>query len=902
MAKILIGKIKGPQGEQGPKGDKGDQGIQGIQGKQGIQGPQGPTGPRGPQGEKGDKGNTGSVGPTGPKGEQGVQGPKGDPFTYEDFTTEQLSALVGPQGPQGEQGPKGNAGTTDWNELENRPFYDNIVTEYAECRLEKTAGDANGAGHASSQEVAKLIFEDPSCITLRFNGDDHTLTGEYYDEDRYRYYKIIDKSGTRLSAKFYIELYNGAPRGFIGYKELYGTTYMIVKANSIKGELVKIDPKFLPDSIGSVKSVNGIEPDETGNVQIEFPEESGVSSWNDLTDKPFYEETVTNVIPGLNIAWDGNMDDLPNFRVGRNLVYRVSDITPTLEQLQTATAALSNVSNGQPNGQTFKLSEFSVLDNTDQVVSINGAVSVAVVYDESYGYPTGLYLQNNYSLFISSLTSPDIENTSTELKTLDKKFLPEALQFGEETIVTHLDTITWDGNTEGLTQFAGSIQTYASAPTPEFYRVFNGAPQMSDLANGCTVQLFLYGSLEDPVTLTSENIVDGGAYYAMANQYEEVQVIIIPEDTNDDGTELLKGVYFRRMPYDDVYLAKFSISGYTFEAIETTVTKIDPKFLPESIDEEGVAQVVRNNFPGGIGFSDREIDVTWNGNTNGLESFELDGMVVYKISDAVLTLDNLPGAMLTLTDTGQPISVEEFSQPAMEGVIILGAEFAFAISSSNTPFPSMGVWVDPQAPRFTVTKGTIGKIDFKYLPGQIVTGMANINEVLGSIETNITDSWGVNVDFPILNLQNGDEVYVEITTSTDGTYSNGSLTYSGTGTTRVKAVAEVDEDGVYLGLGEVILYKRIYPSEQTTLMPRMTGLYANYEGNEVMRVFVESSGSFSSTDFTGMCENIPVTITLNKIEQQELPAIITMVDVMNPNLRWQLGVVDGELKILAADK
>ena len=50
----------------------------------------------------------------GPQGEVGPQGPQGKPFKYEDFTIEQLELLtgpqgeVGPQGPQGEPGPKGD--------------------------------------------------------------------------------------------------------------------------------------------------------------------------------------------------------------------------------------------------------------------------------------------------------------------------------------------------------------------------------------------------------------------------------------------------------------------------------------------------------------------------------------------------------------------------------------------------------------------------------------------------------------------------------------------------------------------------------------------------------------------------------------------------------------------------
>ena len=60
------------KGEKGEKGDKGDKGLQGVQGEQGI---------------KGD---------TGAQGEQGIQGVKGDPFTYDDFTPEEIENLKKP--------------------------------------------------------------------------------------------------------------------------------------------------------------------------------------------------------------------------------------------------------------------------------------------------------------------------------------------------------------------------------------------------------------------------------------------------------------------------------------------------------------------------------------------------------------------------------------------------------------------------------------------------------------------------------------------------------------------------------------------------------------------------------------------------------------------------------------
>ena len=130
--------IKGPQGLKGPQGDVGPQGEQGIQGPKGPQGPKGETGPQGergiqgPKGDKGDpftysdftedqinnlkngpkgdKGDPGETGPQGPQGPQGPKGPKGDSFTYNDFTEAQIEGLKGPQGPKGETGPQGPQG------------------------------------------------------------------------------------------------------------------------------------------------------------------------------------------------------------------------------------------------------------------------------------------------------------------------------------------------------------------------------------------------------------------------------------------------------------------------------------------------------------------------------------------------------------------------------------------------------------------------------------------------------------------------------------------------------------------------------------------------------------------------------------------------------------------------
>ena len=131
---------QGIQGDTGAKGDKGDKGADGAPGAKGDKGDTGETGPAGPAGPQGAKGDTGATGPAGPQGEKGdtgatgPQGPKGDKGDTGD------TGPTGPQGPKGDkgdtgeqgiQGPKGDQGdpgTTDYNDLTNKPTN---VSEFA---------------------------------------------------------------------------------------------------------------------------------------------------------------------------------------------------------------------------------------------------------------------------------------------------------------------------------------------------------------------------------------------------------------------------------------------------------------------------------------------------------------------------------------------------------------------------------------------------------------------------------------------------------------------------------------------------------------------------------------------------------------------------------------------------
>ena len=139
------------------KGDKGEQGEPGIQG---------------PAGEQGPKGDT---------GEAGAKGDKGDPFTYEDFTQEQLAALKGEKGDTGEQGIQGVAGNKGQDGL-------------------TTAISVNGTTYTHSNGTITLPNYPTIPNSLPANGGNADTVGGYaiWVGTQAQYNAITSKSSTTI--------------------------------------------------------------------------------------------------------------------------------------------------------------------------------------------------------------------------------------------------------------------------------------------------------------------------------------------------------------------------------------------------------------------------------------------------------------------------------------------------------------------------------------------------------------------------------------------------------------------------------------------------------------------------------------------------------------------------------
>lgn len=164
-------------------------------------------------------------------------------------------------------------------------------------------------------------------------------------------------------------------------------------------------------------------------------------SYNDLKDRPFYEETEIVNEP-LNITWDGNTEGLFEAALptpeatdlGVRNVYKMSDVVLSDEHLKSASIRTPKAVNLGDAWDTLLGQGYivSAQDATIVTVPRENVVIVAVrednyVYDANITLDKGLYFSKyNIQQYISSfVTAEPVEQTRTTLKKLDKKFLPD---------------------------------------------------------------------------------------------------------------------------------------------------------------------------------------------------------------------------------------------------------------------------------------------------------------------------------------------------------------------------------------------------------------------------------------------------------------------------------------------
>lgn len=207
---------------------------------------------------------------------------------------------------------------------------------------------------------------------------------------------------------------------------------------------------------------------------------------------------------------------------------------------------------------------------------------------------------------IGAATKAELDSVSNEVDVLNDRF---------DVQDEHPDTLTWDGNTEGL--------DYIIEPGVNctYYRVSDVVLSDDDVYN---ISSF---SLSDGTIITKESVGEQFVLKVADCVYcfTEFALYIVTKDYSEPSAfesnmNVIKpGVYF--IKDGDIYISSLTINGYTgFKFI-----KLKEEYLPETKWE-----YIKNKPFDSISIS--EVTYTWDGNTEGKELME-DGSLVKISSD-----------------------------------------------------------------------------------------------------------------------------------------------------------------------------------------------------------------------------------------------------------------------------
>jgi hypothetical protein len=324
----------------------------------------------------------------------------------------------------------------------------------------------------------------------------------------------------------------------------------------------------VPDAVADfIERISKVEPEKAPVM----PPFAGGADWNAKEGEPghvlnrtHYEETTT--VKGDTLTWDGNTEG------------KVTAVDGMFVKISDAIVTVEDIKNGYTYGSTWEDGSYhefeeTIYNDAGCAISIIEGIFVSVLSDvaefDGLVFPEkGMYVCTPYAeeapLAITIPGYTGFVSKQTVVKTIDPKFLPEALQFGETTVMG--DTLTWDGNTEGLVLFNIGKSVY---------KVSDAVPTMADLENGATIKLS--DSLEVTECDVRESmpgliLIDAGSVVVISESVAGTEIggVMLPEA----GTYLYKYV-----EGDDQYVASITIPGYTgFET--TTIKPLDEKYLP----------------------------------------------------------------------------------------------------------------------------------------------------------------------------------------------------------------------------------------------------------------------------------------------------------------------------------
>ena len=302
----------------------------------------------------------------------------------------------------------------------------------------------------------------------------------------------------------------------------------------------KITGKMIPGGGSSVQS----DWNQTDSSAADF-----------IKNKPFGE----SLTGGDTLTWNGNIAGLDNVE---GVYYKVSDIVPTIEDF--VNGGVITVSDGRSMNVVNKDVR---QDGTNILIAPGGNMPVAVIAtSDANGFSTGLYLMSMEGMYVSSFTINGYNGFETKVvKPIDNKYLEPFETVGG-------DTLTWDGNTEGLYEIGG------------MYRIAEITPTLADVTGKTAILLIGENSLNLSVTdMTADT--GGVESYALMNAESGLMVQVFTADI--PTYSIVKGIYVSE---EILFPFSLTINGYT----GFTTTKLKEEYIPVDYIKQLIAEVTGN--------------------------------------------------------------------------------------------------------------------------------------------------------------------------------------------------------------------------------------------------------------------------------------------------------------------
>ena len=514
---------------------------------------------------------------------------------------------------------------------------------------------------------------------------------------------------------------------------------------SAKADLVdgKIPTEQLPDNIGG-----------------------GVTSWNDLTDKPFSES-------GWSIEYDGTPTD-ESKEIGEFAFNKVSNLSFTKEEIIGA-----NVGFGT---EVVEITEDNIVDCNEYCYFVTiGEIPACLVVSQATEFEF-----EGWELSFSSASVWFIhmgENGYTnylgkgEIKTLDEKYIPYTI--ARKSDVTEIDLSgkadLVDGKVpleqlpdnigSGLTEVAwediknkpfgemgikiewdGDItdkEHLGIVPGFDFYRI-SSKPLSEEELLGTSISTYYSGGFMEGVisqdgAITISPTTNGNLIVMYAGQLPMLFVSSqVGEDSAFGQTFNVEstGVWFLHSIGEDEYT-------YYIEK-DYSIKKIDKELLPDDIGGSG--GVTSWNDLEDKPFGEDGWAAIWDGNPETAleEPFLVDAMgaIVYKISTETPSKEECVGSYVRYALSGEEIiSTIESTQPTdSEDCFVLMGDgmglFAVALKDGSYNFMGIpfvltaGIWSVVVGGAYTplqLGETSIMKIDEKYLPDNIGGGVTEVS-------------------------------------------------------------------------------------------------------------------------------------------------------------------------------